>query len=99
MLFRTGAQVSPRKGSQTTLQFLLTRGPYAMLGYTWCGCTNGQQMRPRAAEWDEDFGEPTGGDTAACKETAAGSGIYAREWSEATVEWNCNTMHGSITRK
>ena len=40
-----------------------------MLGYSWCGCTNGQQMRPRAKEWDGDFGEPLG----VCKETAPGS--------------------------
>ena len=43
-----------------------------MLGYSWCGCTNGQQMRPRAKEWDGDFGEPLG----VCKETAPGSGVY-----------------------
>ena len=24
-----------------TAEFLLTRGPYALLGYTWAGCTNG----------------------------------------------------------
>merc|ERR1711865_124751 len=59
-----------------TAEFLLTRGPYAMLGYSWCGCTNGQQRRPRAAEWDEDFGEPAAG---ACKETDVGTGVFSRE--------------------
>ena len=28
-------------------------GPYAILGYSWCGCTNGNESRPRAREWDE----------------------------------------------
>ena len=103
-----------------------------MLGYTWCGCTNGQAFRPRAAEWDEvrqrvlvrhftlkliilagqargrhrenstqrrvflqDFGEPVGG--AACKETS--DGVFEREWTGATVQWDCGTGHGKITKK
>lgn len=70
--------------------------PYAMLGYSWCGCTNGEQMRPRAAEWDEDFGSPSNG---ACSETSAGSGVFSREYTKATVSWDCNAMHGTITRK
>ena len=28
-----------------TSEFLLTRGPYAMLGYSWCGCTTGDQVK------------------------------------------------------
>ena len=82
-----------------TAEFLLTRGPYALLGYSWCGCTNGQQMRPRAKEWDDDYGEPLG----VCKETSPGSGVFEREWTGATVQWNCNAgdgaQHGTITRK
>merc|ERR1740130_497852 len=50
---------------QYTAEFLLTRGPYAMLGYSWYGCT-GSAMHgggaspdpPRATEWDMDFGQP-----------------------------------------
>jgi hypothetical protein len=67
-----------------------------MLGYSWCGCTNGEEMRPRAAEWDEDFGSPTDG---ACTETASGSGVYTRAYSKATVTWDCNAMHGKIHPK
>lgn len=78
-----------------TAEFLLTRGPYAMLGYSWCGCTNGDQMRPRAAEWDEDFGEPTAG---ACSETASGSGVFQRHYSKAKITWDCNAGHGKIER-
>ena len=77
-----------------TSEFLLTRGPYAMLGYSWAGCTNGQEAWPRAAEWDEEFGEPTG----ACAETGS-SGVFTRDWTQATVSWDCNAGHGSIVRK
>lgn len=92
-----GEQATAQNFTDYTAEFLLTRGPYAMLGYSWCGCTNGAQMRPRAAEWDEDFGEPLG----VCKETA--EGVFSREWTGATVEWDCNAQpgsaHGKITRK
>jgi hypothetical protein len=92
-----GTNVTAAMFTDYTAEFLLTRGPYAMLGYSWCGCTNGQQMRPRAAEWDVDYGEPLGG--AACKETGEGSGVFEREWTAATVQWDCATMHGKITHK
>ena len=62
---------------------------------SWCGCTNGEEMRPRAKEWDEEYGEPKG----VCKETQAGSGIYEREWTKATVQWDCATAHGKISAK
>ena len=111
-----------------TAEFLLTRGPYAILGYTCVkparararkarrqrpaplppththapppprsgfGCTDGSTENPRAPEWDEEFGEPLG----VCAETAPGSGVFAREWAGATVQFDCNAGHGSITRK
>jgi hypothetical protein len=90
-----GTNVSAAMFTDYTAEFLLTRGPYAMLGYSWCGCTNGEQSRPRAAEWDEEFGEPA----APCKETGADTGVFEREWSGATVQWDCATGHGTITRK
>ena len=34
-----------------TAEFLLTRGPYALLGYTWFGCTDGAQVNPFPADW------------------------------------------------
>ena len=87
---------------QYTAEFLLTRGPYAMLGYSWYGCTGSAMAGggaspdpPRATEWDVDFGEPT----AACKETTSGSGIFSREWGKATVQWDCNKGEGDITMK
>lgn len=95
-----GKGATPQNFTDYTAQFLLTRGPYAMLGYSWCGCTNGAQMRPRAEEWDEEFGEPTAG---ACKETGADTGVFTREWTAATVQWDCNaspgSAYGKITRK
>jgi hypothetical protein len=78
--------------TQYTSEFLLTRGPYAMLGYSWCGCTNGDQARPRAKEWDQDFGTPV----AQCAETGSGTGVYERKWTNATVQWDCATGRGSI---
>eukprot|EP00040_Diaphanoeca_grandis_P027318 m.155154 g.155154 ORF g.155154 m.155154 type:complete len:642 (-) comp30927_c0_seq1:241-2166(-) len=90
-----GKNCTAQNFTDYTAEFLLTRGPYAMLGYSWCGCTNGNVERPRATEWDSDFGEPVHG--AACEETSMDSGVYKREWTEATVQWDCNTGHGSIT--
>lgn len=78
-----------------TAEFLLTRGPYAILGYTWFGCTSGSEVNPRAAEWDEEFGEPL----APCSETSPGSGVFSRDYPNTTVTWDCNAMHGSITPK
>ena len=92
-----GKNVTAAMFTDYTAEFLLTRGPYAMLGYSWCGCTNGQEMRPRAAEWDEDFGEPVGG--LPCKETGEDTGVFEREWSAATVTWDCAKGHGEISRK
>ena len=89
------AGVTAQTFTDYTAEFLLTRGPYAILGYSWCGCTNGNESRPRAKEWDEDFGEPVGG--AACHETTPG--VFEREWSKATVQWNCSKGHGKIMRK
>ena len=62
-----------------------------------CGCTDGAQERPRAAEWDEDVGEPIGG--APCHETAAGSGVFERRWTKADVTWDCGIGHGKIVTR
>ncbi len=90
-----GFKMTPQSGTDYTAEFLLTRGPYALLGYTWFGCTNGNTENPRPPEWDEDFGVPLN----TCSETAPGSGVYTREWSLATVSWDCDARHGNITRK
>ena len=46
---------------------------------------------------DNDFGEPLGG--ARCKETAEGSGIFHREWTNAHVSLDTNTNEATITMK
>lgn len=97
-----GTGVSTMHFTDYTAEFMLTRGPYALLGYSWAGCTDGQQFRPRAKEWDVmTYGEPVDG--AACSESAAGSGIFERRWTGATVQWDCNaepeSQHGKITLK
>lgn len=78
---------------QYTSEFLLTRGEYAYLGYSWVGCSS--QERPRPVEWDRDYGVPK----APCAETGTDTGIFEREFDKATVTWDCNTGIGSIQMK
>jgi hypothetical protein len=85
-----------------TAEFLLTRGYFAWIGYSWMGCfpmpthapfKNGTWLRPRPVLWDADYGgRPTG----PCKETAPASGVFRRAYPNAEVEWNCNTGSGDI---
>jgi len=77
--------------------FLLSRGPFAWLGHNWMGCF-GEYFAPNAtairpAQVDVDYGTPI--DTA-CKETSAGSAIFTREYSKASVEMDCNSFIGKI---
>lgn len=91
-----GFGASPQCFTDYTAEFLLTRGEYALLGYSWFGCTDGSNQNPRAPEWDEDFGEPV---DANCYETSPGSsGVFTRAWTGATVSWDCAAGHGSIDR-
>ena len=75
-----------------TAEFLLTRGPFAYLGYSWDGCESGTQTRPYPKEWGVDYGTPH----APCAETEAGSMVFTRSWSHARVTWDCNTQSGAI---
>ena len=34
-----------------------------------------------------------------CHETGEGSGVFEREWSKATVRWDCAKGHGEIVPK
>eukprot|EP01050_Picozoa_sp_SAG11_P027781 SAG11_NODE_7169_length_1184_cov_1.329032_1_plen_237_part_00 len=90
--------LSAENFTDLTAEFLLTRGPHAVIGYSWHGCTRGGDKRsyaPFAAEWSEDFGVPS----AACAETSPGSGIFTRAYSNATITWDCAKGHGEIVRK
>lgn len=85
-------RVAHLKETQATAQFLLTRGPFAWIGFfDWQSLANW----PRPKEWDTDFGTPDG----PCAETEVGSGVFARSWSKATVTWDCATAKGEITMK
>ncbi len=70
--------------------FLLVRGPYAWLGYTWRGCVPPPPLPPALAR---DVGVPLG------NATEAQSGVWVREWSGATASFDCATGHGSVVMR
>ena len=94
------------QGSQDLASFLLTRGPYAWLGYGWIGCTNssvpgagGSGAYAFPPEWRADYGEPVDA-TRTCAESVPGaSGVFTRAWTKADVSFDCNTFTGSVTPK
>jgi len=75
---------------QDVAMFLLTRGPYAWIGYGWMGC-GGPWVRP--PQVDVDYGMPTSD----CKETQ--TGIFTREYSKATVTMDCPNWKATIKMK
>ena len=47
-----------------------------------------------------DYGEPVGqGVAGLCHETAPNSGVFARDYTKATVQMDCNTWTPTITMK
>jgi hypothetical protein len=76
--------------------FLLVRGDYAWIGYSWIGCSS--EARPdtpsglyyRPAELDLDYGVPQG----TC--TQEGS-VFKRSYSNADVLFDCDSYKASIT--
>jgi hypothetical protein len=76
--------------------FLLVRGKYAWIGYSWSQCWgwNGHKgdyfLRPD--EFDYEVGRPL----ELCHETAPGSGVWKRQWSKATATVDCHTMNATI---
>lgn len=81
------------RADQCLSVFLLTRGDYAWIGFDYRGCKS--DPYPRPALWDEDYGEPL----AVCFETNPNSMIFQREWTKATVMWDCRTGWGDIAMK
>ena len=79
--------------AEDVANFLLIRGPFAWLGHGWKGCSKDY---PFPSELNMDYGEPV---DKVCKETAASSGIFTREWSNAHVTMDCNKWAPSITWK
>eukprot|EP01050_Picozoa_sp_SAG11_P006261 SAG11_NODE_478_length_9117_cov_6.916168_13_plen_54_part_00 len=47
-----------------------------------------------AVQWDEDFGTPL---APHCSEEGE-SGVFTREWTKASVSWDCNASKGTIKR-
>jgi hypothetical protein len=82
------------RGEQCTAEFLLLRGPYSIIGYSWVGCSS--ELRPFPEQWSADYG---GEPAAACAETGAGSGVFTQEYPKATVRWSCHEGAGNITMK
>ena len=80
---------------QDLANFLLIRGPFAWLGHGWHGCSKDY---PFPKELNLDYGEPTNGGEV-CKETGAGTGIFTREWTKASVTMDCNKWEGTVTMK
>ena len=73
--------------------FLLVRGPYALLSSGWSGCS---KKYPYASDLlAADYGAPTD----VCMETQPGSGIFRREYERAQVQMDCNTWTPTITWK
>ena len=68
------------------------RGPFAWLGYAWVGCL---ASYPLPAALALDYGTPTG----TCQETAAGSGVFTRDWTLSTATMDCNAYKGSVVLK
>jgi hypothetical protein len=86
------SEMMPETGTQATAQFLLTRGPFAWIGFfDWQSLANW----PRPVEWDTDYGVPDG----PCAETGPGTGVFTRSWGKAMVSWDCHTGTGKITMK
>jgi len=87
--------------SQDLATFLLIRGDYAFLGYGWIGCTRdsvpgfgNNWSYPYPNELNYDYGTPL----APYYETIPNtSGIFQRNYTKSTVQFNCNTWTGTIT--
>lgn len=83
--------------------FLLVRGPHAFIGTGWVGCVpdNGpdggghNQTYVRPELFDRDYGVPQG----LCEETASLPGVFVREWTHATVTFDCNTLKGRVAMR
>ena len=78
---------------QDLARFLLLRGEYAWLGFSWqhpyCGDA---YARPPQLDWD--FGVPVG----ECAEVDGEPEVFARSWSQANVSLDCKAFVATINR-
>lgn len=70
--------------------FLLVRGPYAWLGHGWQGCVGAPGQLP--SELFLDYGVPVNNLT----ERADEPGVFERNWTHASVLFNCSSWQGQI---
>mmetsp|Transcript_37467 Transcript_37467/g.98270 ORF Transcript_37467/g.98270 Transcript_37467/m.98270 type:complete len:448 (-) Transcript_37467:258-1601(-) len=70
--------------------FLLTRGPYSLIGWGWRGTCNVDYEIP------DDFLMDHGVPTTNCTETGADTAVFTREWTRASVTIDCNSLTSSI---
>jgi len=87
---------------QDLATFLLIRGDYAWLGYSWVGCCSGSKPPGNndyayvyPPEFKEDYGTPMG----QCLETGTGTNIFKRQWTKAVVTMDCQTWMATIDMK
>jgi hypothetical protein len=71
------------------VNFQLTRGPYAWLGWSWVGCGMNYQY-PAALKLD--YGEPV----STCTETSPNSAVFVRTFTKSKVTMDCNTWTPSV---
>jgi len=82
--------------------FLLVRGDYAWIGYTWSGCSSGSEPAGGGGhpyefptEFKRDYGVPLG----QCLETGNKSNVFQRQFSKVVVTMNCETYTARIDMK
>lgn len=78
---------------QDLAAFLLTRGPYAWIGYGWTGCVDATHPFTRPASLDTEYGDPAGD----CSESSPG--VFTREYTAASISLDCNSFTANITMK
>ena len=78
--------------AQDIAMFLLSRGPYAFMGYGWTGCIDAHHTFDRPRELELDYGAPLG----FCAETAPGSGVWKRSFEKADITMDCSTFEATF---
>jgi hypothetical protein len=90
--YRVSASQVTTNATDFTAEFLLTRGPYAWLGFGWDGCFPTVPVPSRPQLWDLDYGMPLGH----CVELG-NTGVFQRNYSRSAVTWDCPNGVGEIS--
>jgi hypothetical protein len=78
---------------QDVAAFLLTRGPYAYMGYGWTGCANEDTPFTQPPALTTEYGSPT----STCREISPN--VFQRDFAKATVSLNCTDFTASFVMK